>query len=201
MQPIIQFLLSNGYVLAWPLMVLEGPVITMGMAALASRGYFNIGIVIVLGVVADLVSDYVLYTIGAHPWFLKLARFLGVDSRLATYLQSHFNERGDHIIFLAKVLPGLAAPTFIAAGLVHYPIKRFYQRAIPGGLIWTGMLATIGYFFGKYVTSFNKLLTRTGIVFLILLVVIILFQFYFGKKLAERTLKLRGRSTSRPGRD
>lgn len=188
------FFILYGYFLAVPVMILEGPIATMVMAVLASRGYFNIGVVFLLGFSSDLISDFIYYQIGyrgAQGIIEKLSRIFGFEKRLTEIFQKRFENHGGKAIFLAKVLPGVTVPVFIAAGLAKYPLKKLYKFAIPAGAVWTGGLTVLGYYFGRHIRNAESLLSKTGIILAVLVIAFILYQYIFGRGLVKRAFNKR----------
>lgn len=188
------FFIVYGYFLAVPVMVVEGPVATMIMAGLAARGFFNIFIVLALGMSADLISDYLYYQIGARGGqsvLPKVAKYLRLDLSAAEKFEKHFENHGNRTVFAAKLLPGLVPPVFILAGIVKYPIAKLYEAAVPAGFLWTAGLCLIGYYLGRYVHNVQRLLSGAGLVLAGAVLAFLLYQFYFGKKLAKRFVGLK----------
>jgi membrane protein DedA with SNARE-associated domain len=192
------FLIIYGYFLAVPVMIVEGPIATMAMAALASLGYFNIGIVFLLGITADLISDYLYYQIGyrgGQRIILRISKTLRFDMERMEGFKQQFQNHGAKAVFLAKLLPGVVPPVFIAAGLTRYPLRKLYKYALPAGIIWTTALTLVGYYFGKNLRSIEALLSKTGIVLALVVILFILYQYTFGKTIARRAF----RSKNSPG--
>lgn len=189
MHPALQFIAHYGYWIAVPIMILEGPFITIIMGFLSSFGLFNIFIVIGLGVISDLISDTILYRIGYHggPWVLKKFKIREIQHNAKlTELRRQFNEHTGKIFFSAKVLTGVAQSTFVLAGLTKINYRKILKFSIPGGIVWSSGLAILGYYFGRHTTTVSKFLSRTGIILFSLVILVLLYKFWFGKYLARR---------------
>lgn len=194
--PILQFLIAYGYWIAVPIMVLEGPIITIVMGFLSSLGFFNILIVICLGVISDLVSDTIYYWSGYHggPKVLAKLKIPQVqDNQSLQKLKQRFEDHPGKIYFSAKVLTGIAHSTFVLAGVTRINYAKVLKYSIPGGIVWSTGLAVLGYYFGRQATTINQFLTRTGIVMFSLLVLFLLYKFWFGKYLARKFVVWKGR--------
>ena len=61
---IIQFLSEYGYWIAFPLMIIEGPIVTLIASFMASMGVFDVWFVLFLSVLGDLIADIIFYGIG-----------------------------------------------------------------------------------------------------------------------------------------
>ena len=177
-------------------MIVEGPIVTIVLAFFASFGYFNPWIVFTLSFLADMVSDSLFYAIGYYngEWFLRrFGRYLKLNERTMAVVRKFYREHGGKSVFLAKVMTGVVPPIFIVAGFSRMNLKKFYLFAALGGLLWSGGLVALGYFFGaQFEGSFAniaQLLTRTGLVMVGLLTLFIIYKAYL-HKLIERKLRL-----------
>src|SRR3989344_3788109 len=192
----LQFLITNGYWIAVPIMIVEGPIATMVMAFFASFGYFNPIVVFIFSFLADMVSDFAFYAIGrfsGEGFVSRFGKYFKLSPRMFEVVQSFYERHGGKSIFLAKILVGVVPPVFIVAGYSRMKLKRFAAFAAIGGIIWSARLVCLGYFFGTQFSgefrNIAELLTGAGLVMLIILAVFIVYRFYI-HKLIERKLKL-----------
>lgn len=177
--PVFEFISTYGYWIAIPLMIIEGPVITMVMGFLASTGAVNIFLVILLGTSSDLISDTIYYYVGRHgsPWVLKKFEIFKLEKNQSLrHLKEKFETHPGKIFFSSKVLTGLAHSTFVLAGVTRINYFRILKYTIPGGIIWSTGLALIGYYFGKNIILITHHLTTVGIIFFALLILFLLYH-------------------------
>lgn len=189
LHPALQFIAQYGYWIAVPIMIIEGPIITIIMGFLASVGVFNIYTVIGLGVISDLISDTIYYWSGYHGGSKVLEKLkipLAHENDTLQKLKSRFEEHPGKIFFSVKVLTGLAHSTFVLAGVTRIKYLRMLKYTIPGGIIWSTGLAILGYFFGRNATDISKFLSRTGIILFSILVFFLFYKFWFGKYIAKK---------------
>lgn len=189
MNDVLQFLITYGYWLAMPIMILEGPIITIVMGFLASFGFFNIFIVIILGVISDLISDFIYYWSGLRGGPKVLSKFKInqlEDNDILQKMRLRFQDHPWKIFFGAKVLTGIAHTTFVLAGVTKFGYKRMLKYTIPGGIIWSAGLAVLGYYFGKHATTISELLSRTGLILFFALVAFLLYKFWFGRYISKK---------------
>lgn len=189
MHPALQFISHYGYLVAIPIMIIEGPIITLVMGFLSSLGLFNIFLVIVLGVISDLISDAIYYWSGYHggPKVLEKLKIPQIhENDPLQGLKERFEQHPGKIFFTVKVLTGLAHSTFVLAGVTRINYPRVLKYTIPGGIIWTAGLAFLGYYFGKNATHIHELITRTGIIMFSLLVIFLVYKFWFGKYIGRK---------------
>lgn len=189
LHPILEFISSYGYWIAVPLMILEGPLITIVMGFLASFGVVSLPVIIALSVVSDLISDTIYYWSGYHGGPKVLARFKVRDLESNSNLQrlkEKFETHPGKIFFAVKVLTGVAHTTFVLAGVTRINYLRMLKFTIPGGIVWSASLAMLGYYFGRNATSISKALTASGLILFGILCLFLLYKFYFGKLIAWR---------------
>ena len=156
-----------GYPAMLVLMTLEGPVVTIVSAFLASLGYFNVAIVFVLSVAGDVIGDVILYHIGyfGGPKILsKAQKFLKIKESVVEKLKQKFHENSAKIIFYVKSTTGLSYITFITAGTLRMNLAKFIKNFILGGLVWSSFLVIVGYFFGYAAERISQYIKYAGII-------------------------------------
>ncbi|TWU26764.1 Inner membrane protein YqjA [Novipirellula galeiformis] len=100
---------------------------------------------------------------GAMAWYL-LARWIGKE-RLAHWIDRHgvwltlgrqdldrveawFDDWGSAAVLLCRMIPGLRTLISVPAGFTEMPLGRFSLLTAIGTVIWTALLAGIGWWFG-----------------------------------------------------
>lgn len=150
-QQLLQFLSTYGYWVIFPLMVIEGPGVTMLAAFLAATGIFSVPVVFILSLMGDVVGDVILYGIG-YKWGMGFVRhigkYIGITEKLVTTMKGYFDRHGGKTVFAVKSTTGLCWATFTAAGIVKMDFWKFVTYSILGGIIWSGTLVAVGYFYG-----------------------------------------------------
>jgi membrane protein DedA with SNARE-associated domain len=150
-QQIFEFLRHYGYWMMLPLMILEGPVVTIMAAMLASLGAFNVLIVLIFSILGDIVGDIILYGLGYHygmRFVRRVGKYIGITEKLVLRMEGYFARHGGKTIFAVKSTTGLCWATFVAAGIVKMDFKKFVRYSLLGGIIWSGFLVIMGYFYG-----------------------------------------------------
>lgn len=150
-QHIFQFLQHYGYFIMLPLMIIEGPVVTLISAMMASLGAFNVFVVLILSIIGDIVGDILLYAAG-YKWGISFVRsfgrYIGITEKLVNKMEKYFARHGGKTIFAVKSTTGLCWATFVAAGIVKMDFKKFVKNSFYGGIVWSGFLVFMGYFYG-----------------------------------------------------
>jgi len=191
-QEFIQLLPYWGYPLMLLLMTLEGPIITIISAFLASLGYFNIFIVFGLSVLGDVLGDIVLYFIGyfgGHKILLKAEKFLKIKESVIEKLREKFRQNGAKIIFYVKSTTGLCYITFILVGTARMKLSKFVKYSILGGLFWSSFLVIVGYFFGYAAEQISEYIKYAGYIILTGAVMFFIGLTLYKKKQAKEILE------------
>lgn len=164
-QYIFEFLRSYGYWLMLPLMIIEGPVVTIIAAMLASLGAFNVFAVLFLSMLGDMIGDILLYGAG-YKWgmgFVKgFGSKMGITEKVVLKMENYFKKHGGKTIFAVKSTTGLCWATFVAAGIVKMDFKKFVRYSFLGGIVWSGLLVSMGYFYGYLWKEIKQYISWAG---------------------------------------
>ncbi|MDP1845309.1 MAG: DedA family protein [Candidatus Moranbacteria bacterium] len=166
-QEFIRLLPYWGYPLMFLMMTLEGPIVTIIAAFLASMGYFNIFLVFALSVTGDVVGDIILYFIGYFGGariLAKAEKFLKISATVVEKLKAKFHQNSGRIIFYVKSTTGLGYITFILAGTLKINFSKFVRSSIFGGLVWSSFLVVMGYFFGYAAERISQYIKYAGVI-------------------------------------
>jgi len=192
-QYIFEFLKHYGYFAMLPLMIIEGPVVTIISAMLASLGAFSWLVVLIFSIAGDMIGDIILYWLGYRfgmGFVNKIGKYMGITEKLVVRMEKYFQNHGGKTIFAVKSTTGLCWATFVAAGIVKMDPKKFIKYSFMGGIIWSGFLVAMGYFYGYLWRSMKHYIGWAGwIIFgvaAVSFVVITLYKNYQAKKLLEK---------------
>ncbi len=164
-QETLQFLSQYGYWIIFPLMYIEGPIVTIFASILASIGIFNIWIIWLMSVFGDLLADIMWYKIGEY-WGLsfaqKIGKYIGITKERIEKMEKYFQKHGGKTVFLAKSTTGLCLITFVSAGIVKMKLKKFIWYSLWGGMVWSTLLVILGYSYGYMWQKIEKTISWTG---------------------------------------
>ena len=181
-QDIFIFLQHYGYWVMLPLMVIEGPVATLISAMLASLGAFNIFIVFIFSIVGDIIGDIILYGLGylyGMGFVRQVGKYIGITEKLVIRMEKYFTHHGGKTIFLVKSTVGLSWATFVAAGIVKMNFKKFLKYSFLGGVVWSGFLVSMGYFYGYLWRETKQYIEWVGwAIFALAFISILVIAFY-----------------------
>jgi membrane protein DedA with SNARE-associated domain len=165
-QQLLDFTQQYGYWILYPLMIIEGPIVTLFAGGLSALGILRAEIVFMLSVAGDLTMDVGLYYFGLYgnkrlrKW---IARHPKLEQRRKK-VRSFFKTHGGKIIFFVKISSGLCYITFITAGMIRMPLKKFLLFSLIGGIIWSGALVALGYFYGNLYQEISGKIEQAGLI-------------------------------------
>lgn len=188
---IFTLLYAYGDLILFPLVVIEGPVVTVIAGFLASLGFFSLIPTFLTIVAADLTGDILYYSIGR--WWLKsaltrLTNLFKINQKIIDQLEADLKRNKGKVLILGKISHVLGMPILVAAGHAKLPLKDFiwfnFLATVPKSLIFL----LIGYLLGSTISNYNKYVNFTilGIFTLTLLVIAIN---YFAKRLSKKFLR------------
>jgi|SRR5579863_1412778 membrane protein DedA with SNARE-associated domain len=152
MQAVQHYLALYGYLALLPLMVIEGPAVTVIAAFLASQDLLNVWAVYAIAVIGDLIGDMLYYAAGR--WTLQ--RLTDRPGRWATRLRQRVAQLGPRIctragamLLFGKLTHSAGFAVLLAAGAAHVSVRRFLLFNLAGTLPKSLLLVVIGYWFGR----------------------------------------------------
>ncbi len=185
-QYIFDFLRIYGYWIILPLMILEGPVVTIIAAMLASLGAFNVFVVLLFSILGDIIGDAILYGLGykfGMGFVRRAGKYVGITEKLVGRMEKYFEKHGGKTIFIVKSTTGLCWATFTAAGIVKMDFKKFLKNSFYGGIVWSGFLVAMGYFYGYLWREIHNYIDQIGwVIFSVAIASIIIITLYKNKK-------------------
>ena len=186
---ILSYVRTIGYPTMLLIMIVEGPIMTVLAAFMASFGIFNVFFVFLLSIFGDMAGDIILYYIGyvgGSRTLEKAEALLKIKPERIEKIKKLFAHHGKKTIFLVKSTTGLCWITFIAAGTVKMRLKEFMQASFLGGIVWSSFLVISGYFFGYAYERINEYIKYASILIfvsaVIFYVILTIYKRYVTKK-------------------
>jgi membrane protein DedA with SNARE-associated domain len=190
-QYIFEFLHHWGYWGMLPLMIIEGPIVTIIAALLAALGAFNVFIVLILSIAGDMIGDIVLFWLGykfGMGFVRSIGKYMGITEKLVLRMEKYFDKHGGKTIFAVKSTTGLCWATFVAAGIVKMDFKKFLKYSFLGGIVWSTVLVMMGYFYGYLWREIKQYISWVGWVILIVAVISIVIITIYKKWQSKKVL-------------
>lgn len=182
--PVINFLVNFihhvGYVGIFIGMFLESTafplpselvVIPAGIAA--SQGHMNIYLIILVGTLGNVfgaIFSYYLAEFAGRAVLFRIGKYLFVKPETIIKVEQYFKSHGPISVFIGRLLPGVRHFISLPAGVAKMDIKLFLFYTTFGSLIWTTVLAVLGYGIGE-----NKEMIKEYIHIIVLACVAICF--------------------------
>ncbi len=123
------------------------------VGAAAARAGVPLPAVIVFAAVGATVGDSVGWLIGRYAGLRLLERWRWSRRVVVPKLTSarvYFEGRGGAAVFLGKFVGAMRAIVSVVAGLNRMPYTRFLAWNALGSIVWTGLVISVGYFFGEH---------------------------------------------------
>ena len=149
---ILDWLIRNGYLVMFLIMLIEGPAVTSIGALGAALGHFNVFIVFVLSFFANFLPDVLYYYMGhwGGQWVLdKFGTRIGVPverrERAGELISNHM---GKWLLFI-KTIPFISPPGLAVMGALGVSIKRFIWWDIAIVALTSLFFTALGYYSGQ----------------------------------------------------
>ena len=155
---LVNFLIHSRYVLLFIGTLLEGPVVMLGAGVLWHIGIVSFLPTLFALALGDLVADVIWYTIGYHagrPFVRKYGHWFGFDVDTVAKVERRFIKHHSRILIISKLTMGfgLAVPILTVAGMLRTPFHRFFTINMIGGVVWTTVVMSVGYYFGNVIAQ------------------------------------------------
>lgn len=152
-----------------------------GETFVALGGYFahlrvlRLPLVIFVGAVGAFTGHVFWFSMGRWQGARIVARFPRVELQFHRFL-SMLERHGWKAIFLLQFLYGFRITTAIIFGISRIPAPRFVLLLVPACLIWSTIIAILGFYFGLAVEEFlGREGRRIGVVLLLAITLAIFF--------------------------
>ncbi|MFC0400637.1 DedA family protein [Paraburkholderia rhizosphaerae] len=138
--------------------------------AFAAAGAMNVGLLILLLVVAAVTGNTVNYLIGRaigarvfDSHIPVLERFLDREALRKTH--NFYEKHGGKTIVLARFIPIVRTFAPFVAGASQMSVRRFQLFNVTGALFWVLLLVLLGYFFGNipFIRQYLNVIVLVGI--------------------------------------
>ena len=181
MAHIFALISKYGYFIIFPLMIIEGPIITIIASFLASLGAFNVFFIYILGVIGNVIGDIVYYGIGKFGrdrFLVKYGKYIGIDASKIEYIENHYKKHLLKTILIAKLTEAPVIPVLISAGIAKTDFKKFLSISILAEIPKVAIIVLIGFFFGKFYVKIDTYFKNFASLMFVIFGMVILFVIY-----------------------
>lgn len=180
LETIVQFFDRYGYVVIFFGVMLEnagipvpGETILLAAGFWAYRGGFSLPVVMTVAATGAILGDNLGFALGRRfgiDLVRRYGRYLFITDRRLAKVHRYFERHGNKTVFFARFISGLRVLCALVAGLVRmrWPTFLFYNAT--GALVWSVVIALIGYFFGHSWDALETWMGRTSLIILIIVV-------------------------------
>jgi membrane protein DedA with SNARE-associated domain len=112
----------------------------------AATGYLNLGLIILIALLARVVVDVFWYKFGTIGAIDRLGRRVETVQRINIQIEDELSRRPARFMFVAKLFSGLGVPLLVSIGNSGVPIRRWLPASFAGEFVWTMPLLLLGYF-------------------------------------------------------
>jgi membrane protein DedA with SNARE-associated domain len=144
---------------------------------LASKGIFNIYVLLAINSVAALAGSLIGYWIGAaggKPLLLKYGKYLLIRRHDIEKTEKWFANHGKATIFIARLVPVIRHIISMPAGVARMPFRSFLLQTFLGSTLWGSFLILLGYYLGKNWESVANTIKRFDLVIGIVVMVAVM---------------------------
>lgn len=150
-QGILHWVIAHGYTLLFILMFIEGPVVTAAGAFAAALGYFNIWLILLISVLANLIPDFLYYAMGywgRHALVDKYGHYFGVTPERMIAAEKLAHKHSGKSLLMIKLVPFLATPGLIVVGATKMDLRKYTFWSVVITVPTSGFYLILGYYFG-----------------------------------------------------
>lgn len=167
------------YFILFPLVVVEGPIITIIAGFLVHIKILNFYIAYAVIVVADVFADILWYSVGrfARGAIERFGHLIGLGEEKLRGIDKHFGENGHKTVFFGKLFLGVEIAFLIGAGMAKFDFKKYALYTLLPTLPKSLVFLLIGYFFGGAFVFLDSLLKNIFLSVLVVIAGILLFYF------------------------
>ncbi len=143
-----QELLRFGYLILFLGTMVEGDAFLLTAAFLAHRGYFHLGLVIIIATAANTLADQIYYQLARSRGREAFSRKAEADPRFAR-VRAWIERRGAMLLFASRFLWGFRIAIPAACGAAGMDRRTFFFVNLAGGLVWALTFGVLGYTIGN----------------------------------------------------
>lgn len=167
LEQIVPLLIQYKYHLIFPIMVIEGPIVTVISAFLSSLGYFNVFAVYALAIIGDFVGDTLYYAAGYYGrkgFIDRWGHYIGITAKRVVRVEGHFHSHSGKTLVLGKLSQGIGAVILVAAGAVKMKYWKFIGYNMVATIPKSFILLLIGLYFGQAYAMISQYMDYTALI-------------------------------------
>lgn len=171
------------YWIIFPLTIIEGPIVTIISAFLASQGRLNPVTLFFVALSGDMVGDFLHYVFGrwfyGHVLVKYEKRFRKIGDIVETGVSFVRENPGKTIVF-GKWTQAAGSAVLIGAGAARIPLSKFFGYCVIGTAPKLVVLIAFGYAFGSAYARIDTYIGKISL--LVFALFCVLAAYFFHKK-------------------
>lgn len=167
LEAIIALIAKHGLLVVAPIAVIEGPIVTVIAAWLASQGIMHLWSLALVVIAADLVGDFIFYSLGRWGLNALPARWLarlGLGRERLSGMTGYFETRGGRMILFGKITHSAGFAVLAAAGMARMEMWRFFWFNLLGTVPKSLFFVALGYAFGAAYAQIDNWIFRATLI-------------------------------------
>ena len=157
----------------------------------AAKGHFHLGYVMAVATCGAVIGDNIGFAVGRHygrDFLLRNGKWFFLTHKRIAAIDRFFQGHGDKTILVARFITGLRVFAALFAGTSQMKWRTFLAYNFAGAVIWSVVIATLGYVFAPSWHALERWIGRGGAALLVAAIVIavIAWKINHGRKLAAR---------------
>jgi membrane protein DedA with SNARE-associated domain len=189
LENILQYFHAYGYwILFFGVMLenagvpLPGETLLLAAGVYSQSGHFHFWAVLLVAFFGAVLGDNGGYWLGrtlGRRFLAKHGAKILFNQERQKLMQSYFKTYGPRTVLVARFITGLRVFTALFAGASEMEWNLFFRFNAMGAALWTAVIGSLGYFFGKNWDTLERVVGWTGV---LLLIVAVLMGLSFGMK-------------------
>ena len=134
-----------GYTLAFLGLMIEGDVTLFSIAFLTREGFFDVGDMLIIILLAVFIGDLLWYQAGKHL-LTKFPKLSKLTERFSQPFEKQLTNNPARTLLVTKFTYGVHHAVLMRMGMLNVNFRQFIKKDIIAIIIWVAIIGGIGYF-------------------------------------------------------
>lgn len=169
-----------------PFFFLPGDTLLFALGIFASKGIISLGVVIAVLIFGAFIGNLIGYYFGS---FIRDKResskvLKRVPEKYIIKTENFYEKHGSWAVILSRFFPVVRTVAPFLAGVSHMNYRKYIIFSFIGGILWIGIVTTVGYTFGGQLSASSGINVAVGLMIAVTIIfplVIFLSKHYFKK--------------------
>lgn len=164
---IILLINQYGYIILFPISIIEGPIVSVIAGFLVSVSSLNGIVVFFILMAGDLVGDTLYYILGLasrHGFVIRWGKYVGITTERVTKLEKYFKRHDWKILLIGKTQP-IGSAILFTAGMIKMPLKKFIGYNLLASVPKVLLFEFAGFYLGRVYGTLDGYTDNLAIIF------------------------------------